>query len=380
MKCKRRPQCFSTPLACRATVAWLPTLLALAVSGAAHGDGSPSAPPSTATRVTIDLRAQSVNGTLPSDVPFAMTGDAPQGVDVVRVFYRECPAAGCAPITRGAACSLFSPGEDKDHEQEWKPAANRPLVWQRDPVLQTLKPDQAAFVINVPDLKASSRYQFVFDLSGRVGADEAAAFRLRAHGAVSAILAPLKDSDHPDEFFNRLRADLRTALEGAGGPDACVVTGGTILEEKSERAIPFEKKVRPVIDVKVQRLQDIQTFNEATSKKNLGVKLDELRESPVRVLIAGLLANKELAPTVGIHDRAVKLAGLEPSALRSLARGAPLANPNTAMPEFGSDEPSTRASDRSAALDDTKSVLGDLRAWLLDLNQYKVLTLSRTMS
>lgn len=180
MKCKRRPQCFSTPLACRATVAWLSTLLALAVSGAAHGDGSPSAPPSTATRVTIDLRAQSVNGTIPSDVPFAMTGDAPQGVDVVRVFYRECPAAGCALITRGAACSLFSPGEDKDHEQEWKPAANRPLVWQRDPVLQSLRKygrlprpktrtrglHQTSVLLQIPRRKSSRRATLFFRRGG----------------------------------------------------------------------------------------------------------------------------------------------------------------------------------------------------------------------
>ncbi len=370
MKSISRRPCFSAPLALRAKVAWLPPLLALAVSGAANGDGSPSPPPTTTTRVTIDIRAQSVNGTLPFDVPFAMTGDVPQGVDVVRVLYRECLGAGCAPITRGAACTSFSPAKDKDNEQ-WKPAASRPLIWQRDPVLQTLKPDQAAFVINVPDLKASSRYQFVFDLSGRVGSDEAAAFRLRAHGAVSAILAKLKDSNHTDEFFRHLRAELRTALEGAAGSGACVVTGGTILEEKSGRALAFEEKVRPVIDVKVQRLQDIQIFNSAAS--DLGIKLDELRRSPVRALIAGLLANKELAPTVAIHDRAVKLAGLEPSALRSLVRGAPLANPNTAMPEFGLDEPPARASDRSAALDETKGVLGDLRAWLLDLSQFKVL-------
>src|SRR4051812_48920160 len=83
-------------------------------------DDDTNKPPSKAAvkeRITVDLRARSIGGTLPFDTRFELTGKIPDTVDRVDLRFAECPRGECPAVSMDPeGC-----GADLPKAAAWRP-------------------------------------------------------------------------------------------------------------------------------------------------------------------------------------------------------------------------------------------------------------------
>jgi hypothetical protein len=112
---------------------------------------APPAPTRPIAHVSVDLAARAFDRVLPFDVPFFITGRAPQGTSSVDVQYAVVPKSGDAP-------QLF-----------WMPSA--PARWQPDAPAST---EQTFLVLVGTPLSPGRRYRFRFAITNERTADTTA--------------------------------------------------------------------------------------------------------------------------------------------------------------------------------------------------------------
>jgi hypothetical protein len=284
----------------RLAVRALPALLALLIRLAAlpaAGQATPApAVDSGFEVVEVDLNGQMFTRVLPFDVPFILTGAAPQGAGSLEV---RCWVLATDNGRKNGKPVLLT-ADDQGKNPDGNCWSGGPLVWRN-----TIDPSapNPRFRLLAPRLEAERFYQFRFSFEKKITPQEAAAFAQTVQGIVDSTLwgDPQGTADLPLSGdlsvteIQSLRSRLVEALRKVTGADRFPAPG-TIFNE----ATPFEtvrdefnRLLRPVRNAQGQIAAAAGDYQDEIV--NLNARLEQMRTDPALGRLRDGLAGRAAA-------------------------------------------------------------------------------------
>jgi hypothetical protein len=355
------------------------TLLAFA-SGRASGETTTTTTTTTTDdpgfpEVTADLGARSFRQVLPFDVPFQITGTAPEGVTKIEVQYAESKKKIDAPVvtppagsleeqcaTRGRKAAEAAPGVP------WQPVP--PAVWERVGLVDT--GETTTFRVTMPALDALRYYAFRFDFQIDTTEKQAEAFRQKAEPVLDEGMKQVQSGNLTPDQRRALRLNLIKALKQVVA-EGDIIAPGTLFDPCTDDDVVREEFLQSF-----QAVMNQQRFREI-SLGGIGGLQDDLRQNLEAVrssqalddLLASLQQRAAAEPAIanllqGSNSPALELITMDASQVTALATGV--------APQGGSRAGDLLTTWSPSAVDgfasnyqDTLNRLTVLESWLADL-------------
>jgi len=316
------------------TKAAVPVMLVLLAFSAlvAADETKPETKSATQQQIVVDLRARQIQGTLPFDIAFDLTGDIPDVVDRVVVHYAEChrgtcPTAGLDP--QGCGVTFDDPNA-------WTPKPDEPeLSWVRNPVIDQKQSDKSVpFVIGMPMLDAQKEYRFVFELFSRPSAEELQQFHATVTNAVDKGLKPFTNREHSLDLTSvdveHIQQSVVAALKEVA---PCAKLSGAVSETPTrQQTTKFLRQFRDIATA-TKRVSDAPKRLEEHGQRLVHL-LDRLRAESVRKSMAPLGADNASKRNKELRESLLNLQSLSDLQIGAIGRGSDPDNPDPKISQY----------------------------------------------
>jgi hypothetical protein len=224
------------------TVAFAAWVAASATPTSAAGPpvDAPPAPTTPIAKVTVDLAARTFDRVLPFDVPFFVSGTAPDGTVELHVQYTE---------------------RRRRNEAESAPKPATPAIWKPEVAATG---SQSFLVFIAEPLDAERYYRFRLTFHREPSPKQATEFRDKSRAYFDERLALIGAGSVPGTDAPAIRQDLVTIVKSVTGTEVdWKPAPGTLFDTNDTSAkaiVAFLEKARPVLAPQVERGEILPTF------------------------------------------------------------------------------------------------------------------------